>query len=495
MSPPLYQRLVDTLMNEYGYDYDATPDIIEKFDLMFDPGNIELVPNGPFNENQFATGGRAGFEDGGYAETVKDLVKAREDLPAESITVNQDNPYYEALVSSYAPDLAVAGNTPIPQDNLVPEVAKQNDAQKIAMEMQMRQSGALGPNESLTYNSTTGTFDMPTGGSDGSGIAGYQQYLDNATTASGAAQNLLLNPDGTAAASPSAGAIASAANYGDLAGQAAIDGQGASDQYTTAAEGYTGANAYSQFMSPYQQEIIDATQADMANQLAQQQAQLGASAGNAFGGGRFGVAEGQLASSGALGSALAGAQLRTAGYTNAQQQAAQAYQQQMGMGSQAMQQAQQNQGLYSQAQQNQLQTGQAQAGQLQNQLQNLGAQSQMQQGLGTLQSSLAAQSIGGIGQMGAQQQAQAQTVLDTNRAARRQIAYEPYERLSFMGNQLTGLKGGYGQTQFTSNPGTGTSPTAGILGLLTGGVGLATGIAGMMNPAPNPFAAISGMGQ
>lgn len=442
----------------------------------------------------FANGGRIGFDDGGYAETVKDLITARNELPAESVTVAQDNPYYEALVASYAPDLAVTGNTPILQTNLVPKAAEQNDAQKLAMEMQLRQSGALGPNESLTYNSNTGTFEMPTGGSDGSGIAGYQQYLDNATTASGAAQNLLLNPDGTAAAAPSAQAISNAAAYGDLAGQAAFAGQGASDQYTTAAEGYTGANAYQQFMSPYQQEIIDATQADMANQLAEQQANLGASAGNAFGGGRFGVAEGQLAADGALGSAMAAAQLRTAGYTNAQQAAAQAYQQQMGMGTQAMQQAMQNQGLFSNAQQNQLATGQAQAGQLQNQLQNLGAQTQMQQGLATLQPTLAAQAIGGVGQMGAQQQAQAQTVLDTTRAARRQIAYEPYERLSFMGNQLTGLKGGYGQTQFTANPGTGTSPTAGILGLLTGGVGLATGIAGMMNPAPNPFAAISGMG-
>ena len=64
MSPPLYQRLVDTLMSEFGYDYDATPDIIEKFDLMFDPGNIELVPQGPFNDDQFATGGRVGFSEG-----------------------------------------------------------------------------------------------------------------------------------------------------------------------------------------------------------------------------------------------------------------------------------------------------------------------------------------------------------------------------------------------------------------------------------------------
>ena len=441
-----------------------------------------------------------------YEEILAKIQASQDKLSPDSISVSQKSPQLEALMGIYGPELANAMKLPInlKKAGALPQAAGQNQLQQQAIQMQLNQAGYGQAN----FDKTTGGFSGIQGataanpygntaaGGQATGLGGYQQYLNNASAAGQAAQNMIIDPvTGQARPAPSAGAVASAANYGDLAGQAAIDGQGASDQYTTAAEGYTGANAYSQFMSPYQQEIIDATQADMANQLAQQQAQLGASAGNAFGGGRFGVAEGQLASSGALGSALAGAQLRTAGYTNAQQQAAQAYQQQMGMGSQAMQQAQQNQGLYSQAQQNQLQTGQAQAGQLQNQLQNLGAQSQMQQGLGTLQSSLAAQSIGGIGQMGAQQQAQAQTVLDTNRAARRQIAYEPYERLSFMGNQLTGLKGGYGQTQFTSNPGGGTSPTAGILGLLTGGVGLATGIAGMMNPAPNPFAAISGMGQ
>ena len=48
------------------------------------------------------------------------------------------------------------------------------------------------------------------------GIAGYQQYLDNATTASGAAQNLLIDEDGNAREAPSADAIESAANYGDF---------------------------------------------------------------------------------------------------------------------------------------------------------------------------------------------------------------------------------------------------------------------------------------
>ena len=323
-------------------------------------------------------------------------------------------------------------------------------------------------------------------GGQATGIGGYQQYLNNASAAGQAAQDMIIDPvTGQARPAPSADAIASAANYGDLAGQAAIAGQGASDPYTQAAQGYTGANAYQQFMSPYQQEVIDATQADMSNQLQQQQAQLGASAGNAFGGGRFGVAEGQLAASGALGSALAGAQLRQQGFGMANQLANQAFGQQMNMGTQAMQQAGQNQNAYSQAQQNQLATGQAQSGQFQTQLGNFGAQQQAQQGLATLQPQLAAQQIGAIGQMGAQQQAQQQAILDTTTQQNKMQAYEPYDRMGFFGSQLTGLLGGYPQgNTFSSVQQQQPSPTAGILGLLTGVGSLATGIGSMMGNRP-----------
>ena len=419
-----------------------------------------------------------------YDEILKQIQDARKDLGGDSIKINEESPAYEALVGAYAPELAKIGTTAIPQQGpLLPQVAGQTQLQQKAAEMQARQAGLLGENQNMVFNQSTGTFELPTGAS---GVAGYQQYLDGATSAAAAQEGLMYNADGSLKDAAGQTATNNASIYGDLAGQAAIQGQGASDSYTQAAQGYVGPNAYQQFMSPYQQEIIDATQADMANQLAEQQAQLGASAGNAFGGGRFGVAQGQLASSGALGSALAAAQLRTAGYTNAQQAAAQAYTQEMGMGSQAMQQAQQNQGMLTQAQQNQLATANAQNQQVSTQLQQLAGVGQTQQGLATLQPQLAAQQIGAIGQLGAQQQGQAQTILDTARAAARQIAYEPRERLSFMGSQLTGLKGGYPGAQYSSAPQPGTSPTAGIVSLLTGGAGLATGIAGMMNPSPYP---------
>ena len=325
----------------------------------------------------------------------------------------------------------------------------------------------------MVFNPNTGTFDLPANAQQG--VAGYQQFLTSATDAANAAQAAATAGQGAGQAG-----ITAAQQIANQMQAAAAAGQGAGDQFLQAAQGFTGPGAYQQFMSPYQQEVIDATQADMASQLAQQQAQLGASAGSAFGGGRFGVAEGQLAASGALGSALAGAQLRQQGFNTAQQLANQAYQQQMGLGTQAMQQAGQNVSLLGTAAQSQLAGSQAEQQQLASTLANLTGVGATQQQLAALQPQLATQQIGQIGQLGAQQQAQAQTILDTARAARRQIAYEPYERLSFMGQQLTGIKGGYPGATFSSAPQAGTSPTAGILGLLTGGASLATGIAGLM---------------
>ena len=426
-----------------------------------------------------------------YELILDKLTAAQDKLGGDSISISQKSPQLEALMGIYGPELANIMKLPVDLEKAgaLPQAAAQNQLQQKAIQMQLDQAG-LGTGTFDTVidpvtGKRTGTGGL-TGISGGDGIAAYQQFLDNAANVGSAAQGLItqIDPDTgavTARPAPSADAIASAANYGNLAGQAATAGQGAGDPFLTAAQGYVGPQGYEQFMSPYQQEVIDATQADMASQLAQQQAQLGASAGNAFGGGRFGVAEGQLAASGALGSALAGAQLRQQGFNQAQQAAAQAYQQQMGMGTQAMQQALQNQGLYTQAQQNQIATGQAQAGQLQSQLQQLGAQQQMQQGLATLQPQLAAQQIGAIGQLGAQQQAQQQAILDTATQANKMQAYEPYDRLGFFGSQLTGLLGGYPQgTTFSSVQQQKPSPTAGILGLLTGVGSLATGVGSMM---------------
>jgi hypothetical protein len=47
-------------------------------------------------------------------------------------------------------------------------------------------------------------------------------------------------------------------------------GIGAFEQYLTAAEPYAGPDAYKQFMSPYQQQVIDATMTSFDKQAAMQ---------------------------------------------------------------------------------------------------------------------------------------------------------------------------------------------------------------------------------
>jgi hypothetical protein len=63
------------------------------------------------------------------------------------------------------------------------------------------------------------------------------------------------------------------------------------------------------------------------------------------------------------------------------------------------------------------------------------------------------QDIATMGQVGATQQAQAQAEADATREGKRMQAFEPYERLGFLGQGLTGIMGGYGnQYQFQQQP-------------------------------------------
>ena len=69
----------------------------------------------------------------------------------------------------------------------------------------------------------------------------------------------------------------------------------------TANKGLQGAvydpSSYQEFMDPYTEDVIAATQADIARQGAMQQNQIGAGAvrSGAFGGSRQGIAEGEIA--------------------------------------------------------------------------------------------------------------------------------------------------------------------------------------------------------
>jgi len=205
----------------------------------------------------------------------------------------------------------------------------------------------------------------------------------------------------------------------------------------TGAQQFTGPQAYQEFMSPYQQEVIDTSLAALQRErdIARQQIGTGAAQLGAFGGGRQGLQEGAFDAETALGKAQLEAQLRAQGFQQAQQQASQAFQQQQAL-------------------------------------------SQQQQGLAQLAPQLAQQQITGLQQLGLGQQAQSQAVLDAAAQAAREQAFEEQQRLGFVGQQLTGLIGGYpAQQTYQTTTQQPPSPLQSILGI---GGGIAS-IIGAMN--------------
>lgn len=172
-------------------------------------------------------------------------------------------------------------------------------------------------------------------------------------------------------------------------------GIGGYEPFLQQAQQYSGPQAYQQFMSPYQQQVIDTTLTEFDKQrqqaLAQQQAQ--AVAGGAFGGAREGVQRAEYGAQTLQDRAALQAQLLQQGFGQAQQAAAQAFQQ--------------------------------------------------QQGLASLQPQLAGQEIQQLGTLGGQASAYQQSILDAQAQAAREAAFEPYTRYGLVGQQLTGLVGGF----------------------------------------------------
>ena len=156
---------------------------------------------------------------------------------------------------------------------LGPQVAGQNVLTQAAQQQAATQAG-LGQ---LTFDPTTGAV---TGAGTGTGVAGYQPFLDQASA-------------------------------------------------------YSGPQAYQGFMSPYQQQVIDTTLAEFDTQTARGVPQLAANAiqAGAFGGGREGVAQAQYASDAARNRAALQAQLLGQGFTQANQLAQSAFEQQRNLAS------------------------------------------------------------------------------------------------------------------------------------------------------------------
>jgi len=184
-------------------------------------------------------------------------------------------------------------------------------------------------------------------------------------------------------------------------------GIGAYQPYITQAAAYTGPTGYQSFMSPYQQDVIDATMDQYDIQAQKGLAGIGlqaAKSGN-LGGGREGVMRSEYQNQSDLNRALLQSGLLQQGFGQAQKAAQQSYM---------------------------------------NQMQLAGTVPQLQ-----------AADVTGLGQMGATQQAQSQAQLDAVREQNRMAAYEPYERLGYLGQGIasiaSGMPGQY-QSQVTPNP-------------------------------------------
>ena len=278
---------------------------------------------------------------------------------ATETSITRQAPYIEALGEQYGKDLTALTATKMPTAGYAPTVAGQDQAQLDA------------------YTRAT---------TAGQGIGAYQPYITQAGAYTG----------------PMTGA------------QLATIGAGGQTITPTLAAG--------SFMSPYQQQVIDATMDKFDTQAAKGITGIGlqaAKSGN-LGGGREGVMRSEYQSESDMNRAMLLAQLQQQGFSQAQQGRQNAYNQQMQMA---------------------------------------GVVPQMQ-----------GRDIATLGSAGAIQQAQTQATLDAQREANRMAAYEPYERLGYMGAGLGNILGGMqGQYQTTVSPNQSALQQA--MGILGTGIG------------------------
>lgn len=269
-----------------------------------------------------------------------------------------------------------------------------------------------------------------------------------------------------------------------------------------------------QYLSPYTQNVVNATQAQFTNQNQQAQAALRGNAASqgALGGDRLGVAQAQLANQQQLAQAPVIAGLYNQGYGQAlnefntqqqtglsaqqmsrqlQQQAAQGY---AGLGNQALTAAQQQAGLQLQAGQGYAGLGQQMlgAGQAQGWLSaQTGAQ---MAGLGQQQFNSQLQGANALMGAGALQQQQAQQGLN--------IPYEqylagqsyPYQTTGWLANIAEGIGGSAGGRGSTTSPGPSALSQAAGLGMVGLGLNNAGAFNGLGSAIGSGYNALFGSG-
>src|SRR5210317_6397 len=271
---------------------------------------------------------------------------------AETTTISRPAPYLEAAGEQFIDLASQLAAKPVDTAAFAPTIAGQNVLTQAAQQQAATQAG-LG---TLQFDPTTGSVS---GIGTGTGVAGYQPFLQQAAA-------------------------------------------------------YSGPQAYQQFMSPYQQEVIDTSLAefDKQRQIARQQLLGSQVAQGAFGQGRGQIAEAEFGAQSLQDRALLEAQLRQQGFTQAQSAAAQAQAQQAALAS--------------------------------------------------LQPSLAQSTQQQLGAAGTGNLAYQQAVLDAAAQAAQTAAYEPQQRLGFLGSAIGGMLSGQPQAYSTQTTGVG-QPTVGPL--------------------------------
>jgi hypothetical protein len=192
--------------------------------------------------------------------------------------------------------------------------------------------------------------------------------------------------------------------------------------YLTGAGGLMGTTgafdpmSYQQFYDPFVEDVIRGTEADLRRQTDIERQRIGGQAvsAGAFGGSRQAVAEQELARNAAQQLADTSARLRSAAFTGAQQQAQNAFQNQMQRGQQAAQ-------IFGQLGQGIGQLGTSQAA------------------LGEAAQTAASRDVNALFNVGALQQAQQQAEYDVQRSAAIEEAYEPFQRFAFMSDIFRGV--------------------------------------------------------
>ena len=281
-------------------------------------------------------------------------------------TISRPSPYVEAFGKSLTDQVLKQIGKPIDTSKFAPQIV---DVDPFTQQAIQRRATAAGLGQ-VTFDPKTGAA---TGVGAGTGIAAYQPFMDKA-------------------------------------------------------QEMTGPDAYKQFLSPYQQEVIDKTLEGFDRQQSIQRGQIGQAAieSGAFGGGREGVALGEFDKESLFQRAALEAGLRQSNFQQAQALASQGFDQQTSL-------------------------------------------AQMVPGL---ESATAAE----IGRLGSEGFAYRQAIQDAEADAARTAAFEPFQRLGFAQDVLSAQYGGGYGTRFQEQPqqsplqqalGAGIA-SAGIIGAIRG---------------------------